>query len=181
MHRQPLKELLAAYQTRYPNDAAAQPFIRFVDTQPACFDRSLTIGHVTGSAWIVDPACNKVLLVHHKKLGLWLQPGGHCDGDADVAHVAEKETREETGLETFHIFKNEIFDLDIHQIPRWKDIPEHLHYDVRFLIHADSTQSIQVSDESNDLKWFRLDQVATAGSDHSVIRMAKKAMGTKTL
>ena len=174
MHRQPLKELLAVYESQFPGLPTTQDFIHFVDKHPDCFERSLSLGHVTGSAWIVDPDHRKTLLVHHKKLGLWLQPGGHCDGNADVAQVAIQETREETGLSEFQVFKDYIFDLDIHKIPAWKDVPEHLHYDVRFLIFTDSTQAIKVSEESNDIAWFDLEKLAQVSTDHSVLRLAEK-------
>ena len=150
--------------------------MQFVDAHEDCFERSLAIGHITGSAWIVDPKEDKVLLVHHKKLGLWLQPGGHCDGDPDVPRVAEKEAREETGITDFHLFGRGIFDLDIHSIPAWNKIPEHLHYDVRFLIHADSQQTTRVSEESNDVAWFDLHELEDITQDASVLRLAEKTI-----
>ena len=177
MHRQAIIQLLTNYEKEYPGLTVTKNFRQFVEDQENCFERSLEVGHVTGSAWIVDPSQKKVLLVHHKKLGLWLQPGGHCDGDADVARVAQKETIEETGLIDFKLFRESIFDLDIHQIPTWKDVSAHLHYDVRFLVHADSTQAIHLSSESNDLAWFKLHRLAEITTDDSVLRLAEKTAG----
>ena len=174
MHRNPLKKLLLDYQSRYPSTTATEAFIRFVNTHSDCFERSLQIGHVTGSAWIVDPAQQKALLVHHKKLDLWLQPGGHCDGNPDVAQVAQKEVEEETGLSACHIFSASIFDLDIHAIPPHKGVAEHLHFDVRFLIHADSGKPITASEESHAIQWFDLDKIGQMTRDASVIRMVEK-------
>lgn len=175
MHRQALLQLLSSYEKEFAGLTVTKNVRQFVEEQENCFDRNLEVGHVTGSAWIIDPTKKKVLLVHHKKLRLWLQPGGHCDGDSDVARVAQKETSEETGLKEFSIYKDRIYDLDIHRIPAWKDVPEHLHYDVRFLVHADSELSIQLSEESNDIAWFDLHILPDVTDDNSVLRLAEKA------
>ncbi|MDA0350491.1 MAG: NUDIX hydrolase [Verrucomicrobia bacterium] len=174
MHRNPLKELLRQYRDCSPSNEVAKAFTEFVNTHANCFERSQEEGHVTASAWIVDPKQKQVLLIHHKKLGLWLQPGGHCDGDPNVVRVAKKEVREETGLKDFRIFSEEIFDLDIHKIPQWKTVPAHYHYDVRFLIYANSQQPIAMSGESNALRWFDFSGISEMTPDASVIRMAGK-------
>jgi 8-oxo-dGTP pyrophosphatase MutT (NUDIX family) len=88
-------------------------------------------GHVTGSAWIVNHDGSKVVLLHHAKLGIWVQPGGHCDGETDVAQVALREAREETGLEV-SLLDEAIFDVDVHRIPEYWNTPEHFHFDIRF-------------------------------------------------
>jgi 8-oxo-dGTP pyrophosphatase MutT (NUDIX family) len=175
MHRNPLKQLLQEYRDQATDIEARDAFLSFVDNNASCFKRSLEDGHITASAWIVDPERNQALLVLHKKLGLWLQPGGHCDGDPDVVQVAKKEVEEETGLEEFRIFSEEIFDLDIHEIPMWKSIPSHYHYDVRFLIYANSQQPLIPNDESNDLRWIDFSEVSKVAPDDSVIRLLEKA------
>lgn len=175
MHREPLKFLLNQYDREFPNHSTTADFTTFVDCYENCFERSLEVGHITASSWIIDPLRSKVLLIHHRKLNLWLQPGGHCDGDPNVARVAEKETIEETGLVEFTLFKDRIFDLDIHVIPPWKEVPQHLHYDVRFLVHADSKQPIQLSEESNDLRWFDLEEIPNISQDTSVLRLADRS------
>ncbi|MDR1010766.1 MAG: NUDIX domain-containing protein, partial [Opitutaceae bacterium] len=76
----------------------AADMIRFVGEHEDCAERSLLIGHLTGSAWIVDAERRRVLLTHHRKLDKWLQPGGHADGELDLASVAMREAREESGL-----------------------------------------------------------------------------------
>lgn len=176
MHRHALKILLNDYRRSHPREDVTDRFFRFVESHTNCFERSLEQGHVTASAWIVDKDANSALLVHHKKLGLWLQPGGHCDGDSDVVRVATKEVQEETGLDTFEIVSDRIFDLDIHEIPVWEKTPAHYHYDVRFLIYADRQQPLRVSHESNDIRWFNLNKIQDVSPDISVVRLAGKSL-----
>ncbi len=140
-----------------------------------CFLRSRLAGHLTASCWVMDAAKERVLLMHHKKLYKWLQPGGHADGDKDLLNVAKKELTEETGL-THYSVSSEIFDLDIHTIPERKEVPEHLHYDVRFLFVAGKPEEIQKNNESIDLKWVGFDEVyELCGGEESIMRMVDKS------
>ena len=117
MHRRRLKALLNAYRRRWPQEAATVAlFDAFVDSHPDCFHRSCRVGHITGSAWLVDMAGDRVLLAHHAKLGRWLQPGGHSDGDPDTLTVALREAREESGLDV-RALEDAVFDIDVHGIP----------------------------------------------------------------
>ena len=117
MHRNELKARLAEYRRRWPEESeTVARFEAFVDSDPDCFQRSCRDGHITGSAWIVNTTRERVLLTHHRKLGRWLQPGGHSDGDADTLEVALREAQEESGLDV-RALDEAIFDLDIHLIP----------------------------------------------------------------
>ncbi len=177
MHRQPLLSLLAAYQPFDEHDARARDrIVRFVESHADCFERSLAIGHVTGSAWIVDPSRSRCLLTHHRKLDRWLQLGGHADGDCDVLAVAMREAREESGLTSLRAVSTAIFDCDVHPIPERKSEAQHHHYDVRFLVEADPGEPLVVSDESHELAWIALDDVASRSGDWSVERMAAKTV-----
>jgi 8-oxo-dGTP pyrophosphatase MutT (NUDIX family) len=114
------------------------------------------------------------LLTHHRKLGLWLQLGGHADGERDLQVAALKEAEEESGLAGLRIEPG-IFDLDRHRIPEHKCVPEHWHYDVRYVVHAGSNEAYIVSDESHDLAWRDISGLAgSAAADASVRRMAGK-------
>lgn len=177
MHRQPLLDRLAAYQAQHPEEAeTVARFTGFVHSQPDCFERSLAIGHITGSAWILDEAGVHVLLTHHRKLDCWLQLGGHADGDPDTLAVALREAREESGIGEFTAAGAEIFDLDIHPIPARKTDPAHLHYDVRYLLRT-PVRDFVVSEESHDLRWVPLAEVAALSSDPSMLRMVRKSAG----
>jgi 8-oxo-dGTP pyrophosphatase MutT (NUDIX family) len=175
MHRQSLLNLLHQHQPCDAHEAAMlRQFVAFVEQHPDCFERSLTVGHVTGSAWILDRDRTHVLLTHHRKLNKWLQPGGHADGDADVLGVALREAVEETGLTHIEPASNEVFDVDIHAIPARGHEPQHFHYDVRFLFHADRNTPLVITEESHDLAWVPLDNVRGYDVDESVLRMVAK-------
>lgn len=142
---------------------------------PRAFHRDHLPGHITGSAWIVNQDRSKVLLVLHAKLGRWLQPGGHADGEENVINVALREAREETGLSTLTLLSPSVFDVDIHPIPARTDFPAHDHYDVRFLFRASDGDPLIISEESTDLKWFSLEDAgAVTGNANSILRMVNK-------
>ena len=164
-----------------------QATIDFVSQHPDCFDRALLIGHITGSAWIVSPDRQQTLLIHHRKLDRWLQPGGHADGDPDVAAVALREAQEETGLTTLALIALPgnntgseisqtvpIFDVDIHPIPARNEVPEHLHYDIRFLVEADPAEPLGFSHEINNIRWFPVETVFNYTDSESILRLIRK-------
>lgn len=140
-----------------------------------CFHRSRLAGHITASAWIISPDSGEVLLLHHTKLNRWLQPGGHADGEENVAAVACREAFEETGLTSLHAASQEIFDLDVHQIPARKDEPEHFHYDIRFLLTASPEEPFMANHESKAIAWVPLNEAAgRCLNEASIVRMVKK-------
>ncbi len=171
--RRGLKALLAAYRERWPRESATVArFDAFVDAHPDCFQRSCPVGHVTGSAWIVDRTGDRALLTHHRKLGRWLQPGGHSDGDPDTLAVALREAREETGIEV-RALDDAIFDIDVHEIPARGREPAHLHFDLRFLVQA-AHDRFRVSEESHALAWVPAADLGALTDEESVLRMARK-------
>ncbi|MFD2521865.1 NUDIX hydrolase [Emticicia soli] len=177
MHRKKILELLNSHVGHDQNEQKmTQRTIAFVNDYTNCFDRELLIGHITGSAWILDKSGQFVLLTHHRKLNRWFQPGGHCDGDCDVMNVALKEAIEETGVSEIELVNEGIFDIDIHTIPERKGVPEHLHYDIRFLFRADKDLPLLITEESNDLGWIELSKVEELNSEESMMRMVRKTL-----
>ena len=175
LFRSHLLKLLKSYQQKFPEETpCVERYIAFVTSNPHCFERSLEIGHVTGSAWVVNRAGTHTLLTHHKKLDKWLQPGGHADGNSNVLDVALQEAREETGIHNFKVLSDGIFDLDIHLIPARKDIPTHYHYDARFVLQTIDSERYQVSDESHDLAWIEIKKLEELTQEESMLRMARK-------
>lgn len=172
-------ELLRRHQQRQldPHEMAmVEATIAFIEQHPDCLQRSQLLGHLTGSAWIIDPERRRTLLTHHRKLDLWLQLGGHADGDPDLLEVALREAREESGLTEVRVVSAELFDVDRHRIPARAHVPEHWHFDLRFLLEADPAAPLTVTDESHDLAWVELDQVASLNPEESMARMVRKTL-----
>ena len=166
---------LREYGARWPAEAeTVRRFIEFLATHPDAFARSLACGHVTGSAWLVDRAGARVLLTHHKKLGIWVQLGGHADGDADAFRVARREAEEESGLTDLEPVAPEIFDVDVHEIPARGAEPAHLHWDVRHAFRATGSEAFRVSDESHALAWIEIAALESVTREESMLRMARK-------
>ena len=166
---------LARYAGRWPDESATVAlFAELLGDAHDPFLRERLAGHFTASCWLVDRRGERVLLTHHRKLGLWLQLGGHADGERDLRIAALKEAEEESGLCELRI-EDAIFDLDRHWIPEHKDVPAHWHYDVRYVVHAQGSEAYVVSDESHDLAWRDIAQLANdEAADESVRRMAGK-------
>jgi 8-oxo-dGTP pyrophosphatase MutT (NUDIX family) len=156
--------------------AMAADMIRFVEAHADCAERLLQIGHLTGSAWIVDRERKQTLLTHHHKLDKWLQLGGHADGELNPLAVALREAREESGLTRLRVVDTAIFDVDRHLIPARKTEPDHWHYDIRFMIEADSKEPFVVTDESHDLAWIEIVNMADYNAEESMLRMARKTL-----
>jgi len=173
--RESLLDELRAYQPAGAREAEMRErLVAFVTMHPDAFERALTVGHVTASAWVVDPSRTRALLTHHRKLGRWLQLGGHADGDPDVRAAALREAQEESGLRSLRFASDAIYDLDVHSIPARGDEPAHDHYDVRFALEADPAESLVVSAESHELAWIPIGDLAARGADESVLRLACK-------
>ncbi len=166
---------LDAYAMRWPEESATIAlFAELLEEAHDPFLRERLAGHFTASCWLVDHGGERVLLTHHKKLGIWLQLGGHADGERDLRVAALKEAEEESGLSDLRI-EGGIFDLDRHWIPEHKGVPAHWHYDVRYVVHAEGSEDYVVSDESHDLAWRNIEALAgDDAADASVRRMARK-------
>jgi 8-oxo-dGTP pyrophosphatase MutT (NUDIX family) len=169
-------DTLADYARRHPDEAATvAQFAELARSEGADpYRRERLAGHFTASAWLVDADGRRALLTHHRKLGRWLQPGGHADGDRDLARAALREAEEESGLRDL-VAEPELFDLDRHWIPERGAEPGHWHYDVRFVVRATGSEDFVVGEESHDLAWRDIEAIASdPASDASLRRMAGK-------
>ena len=167
---------LLAYRQDCPDEGAVvDGFLALLEDPQDPFVRDRLAGHFTGSAWVVSADGRRALLTHHRKLDRWLQPGGHADGDTDLARVALREAEEETGVPDLRLDDRAIFDLDRHWIPERNGVPGHWHYDARYVVRAGGDERYVVSEESHDLAWREIEGLLQdPACDESMRRMATK-------
>lgn len=131
-------------------------------------------GHFTASAFVLSPARDSLLLVHHSKLRRWLQPGGHLESiDADPMASARREVLEETGLDALEPLGSGLLDVDVHEIPARPDEPSHLHLDLRFAFVAEHV-GVAAGDGVDAVRFVALTEVENLGADASVLRAVNK-------
>jgi 8-oxo-dGTP pyrophosphatase MutT (NUDIX family) len=159
---------------RPPEVTYRQRMVELLDSCPSCFRRDAFPAHFTGSAFVVSADGRRGLLNHHRKLDRWLQFGGHCDGEEDVLSVAQREAYEESGIAGLVVASTRPFDLDIHEIPAIGDEPEHLHYDVRYVLIAPEQAEIRASPESKELRWFEPSDMGSWPLDPGLRRLIEK-------
>ncbi|WP_327177878.1 NUDIX hydrolase [Streptomyces sp. NBC_01335] len=148
-----------------------QTYLDHLDAHPDGMWKACGAGHLTASALVLDPAAGRVLLTLHKKLGMWLQMGGHCEPeDATLADAALREATEESGIDGLVLLAGGPVRLDRHPIPA----PCHWHLDVQYAALAPAGATQRISEESLDLRWFAYDEVAEV-ADTSVVRLLEAA------
>lgn len=161
-----------------------QSMLFLLDNEPLCFTRQSVGGHFTASGWIINPQGTKAVMMHHKKLDMWLQPGVHCDGDINPLNVALTEIHEELGIPRTAVtpYNNaeDIFLLDMHIFPVGKDGPAHIHYDFTYLFELDEATELPGNEESHAIKWFDLQDITLENAfDFTTTKMAAKALRLK--
>ena len=145
------------------------------------FDRSSFPAHLTGSAIVLDEARTHLLVVWHAGLGLWLQPGGHCEsGDADLLQTARRETAEETGLH-LDAFGNDalLVHVDVHDIPARAQEPAHRHHDLRFAFVAPRS-AVEVLRDGSASGWVPIERLDGLAIDASLRRAVERALREAT-
>ncbi len=179
MHSQRLNliALLEQYRPVDPTEAdMVNRTLRFAEAEEQCLDPNFAPGHVTGSAWVIDAAeGRRVLLTHHRKLGQWFQLGGHLEPGETAIQGALREAREESGLADVCLVSETVFDVDVHLIPERGRVAAHLHYDIRFLFRAGADAPLVASSESRRLAWVPLEKAHGYNSSESIVRMVRKS------
>lgn len=162
---------IEAWRPRDGRQREARAFVLdWIDGHPDALLRSCLEGHLTASTLLLDARGERALLTLHGKLGRWLQLGGHCDGDGNLAGSALREGLEESGIPGLEI-DPELIDLDCHRIPARPGEPEHWHLDARFLTRAPAGAEPRLGPESKALRWFAPEELAAVTRDDSVERL----------
>lgn len=175
MNKHTLIKLLHEYHPTAPEELVYKDkMLTFIENHDDCFERSLAIGHITGSAWLLNKDQTQALIMHHAKLNRWVQLGGHCDGNPNVLNVAIKEAQEESGIKSIVPINDTIFDIDIHLIPANSKEKEHFHYDVRFLLQVTSNEHVIQNSESKELRWIGKNRDELPSDEPSVNRLFNK-------
>jgi 8-oxo-dGTP pyrophosphatase MutT (NUDIX family) len=179
----PRKALAQTLRRHVPADGQEerdlQRILAFVEGHANPFDRRIAEGHLTGSALTVSADAGFVLLLHHRKLDRWLQPGGHADpGETTGEEVALREALEESGVHglALHPTAPRPLDVDVHDIPARGEEPAHEHLDLRYLVVAPAGAAVAPDfAELHDIRWVRWDDVAALGPDPGLRRALAKA------
>lgn len=168
------RNAVADHRSADPEQAVVRDRILvFVDDHPDALLRSCVPGHLTGSAFVLDHDGTHAVLLLHAKLGKWLQPGGHADGDGDLARVAWREATEETGLVGLRVIGGPV-DLDIHRVEPPREAP-HDHLDVRYALQAPEGAQLVGNHESHELRWVSLDELGRFTDEPGLHRLASSA------
>lgn len=156
----------------------------YILTCPNIFSQNCEVAHITASGLLIDVEHNKILLHKHKKLGIWIQFGGHMDFELRVAEAATREMIEESGLANVTLVSyfpdlNIPVDIDVHTIPAKNDRGEHKHLDFRFLFTTSTPDAVNPGqDESPEYEWFTVQEILDSPNDvisTDVKRLAQKA------
>ena len=165
-----LKELAAYVPQNEQEEKDRALIMDFIAHNDDAFLRTNRIAHVTASAWVTNPARDRVMMVYHKIYNSWSWCGGHADGDTDLLHVALKECREETGLTEVmpvdgKIYSVECLTVDGHE-KRGAYVSSHLHLNVTYLLEADDSAPLRVcEDENSGVAWFSPEEALRASTE----------------
>ena len=182
-----IREAIQNYIPFNEQEAADKALILdFLAKNSDAFYRTNPIAHMTASAWVVNPAHDRVLMVYHRIYDSWSWTGGHADGDEDLARVALREVREETGVKSARLLSGDIFSLESLTVDGHDKhgayVSSHLHLNVTYLLEADDTDPLTVCEEENSgVRWFGLDEALTASTEPWFVSRIYRKLNEKLL
>lgn len=147
-----------------------EKLLAWMDTGLDLYTRDNGFAHWTASAWVTDPAGQKILMAWHNIYRSWSWLGGHADGERDFLSVAMREVREESGLLTVTPVSEKIFSLEILTVDghekRGVYVPSHLHLNVTYLLEADPAAPVRKkADENSGVAWFSKEGAVRASTE----------------
>jgi 8-oxo-dGTP pyrophosphatase MutT (NUDIX family) len=156
-------------------------FLNYIDKFYDVLTRSNELGHFSGSAFIVNKARTKALMVYHNIFNSWACPGGHADGVEDLMSVAIKEAEEETGIKQIIPLVNGIFAIQsnptLGHFKKGKYVSAHIHFDVTFLFEANDTIPIRVKeDENSNVTWIPIEECVEKTDEDFMREIHKKVI-----
>jgi S-adenosylhomocysteine hydrolase/8-oxo-dGTP pyrophosphatase MutT (NUDIX family) len=178
-----IRQAVETYVTLFPAEAQRQTqlrdFLKHIPTPEALYSRKTFVGHITASGIIISRRSRKVLLIHHKALTIYLQPGGHVDGNGEgPLNAARREITEETGLADltyipYHADPIVPIDIDTHAIPEnsHKQEPDHFHYDFRYLfLYEGPDDAVRITREELDAaRWIEVSELARIATFSAIV------------
>ena len=169
LHADARAELSAWKPSDKAQAALRDAFLSHLDAHADGVWRTCAPAHLTASAVILDPIRRAILLVLHRKVGRWLQLGGHCEAeDATLGAAALREGSEESGVEGLVLVPG-ILHVDRHPAPCNPGVVEE-HFDVRYLVLAPAGSVAVASEESLDARWFGWDELPE-GIEPTIVEM----------
>jgi 8-oxo-dGTP pyrophosphatase MutT (NUDIX family) len=138
-----LRDLVAADDTEEEDRLAT---IGVLESLARPFDQDVQPEHVTASGFVLSR--EGVVLLRHRLMGIWVQPGGHVEPGEAPADAAAREVLEETGLVVRHLVAPLLVHVNVHDGPR-----SHRHYDCRWLLVAPTTVLEPAAGESTEVSW----------------------------
>jgi len=173
LHQRAVADLLS-WRPSSPRQASLRDaFLAHLHAHPDGTWRTCAPAHVTASAAILDPPAERILLVKHRKVRRWLQPGGHCEpGDPTLADAALREATEESGIAGLRVLPG-ILQVDCHPAPCNPGVVDE-HLDVRYLVLAPPGAAPLVSAESDDVRWFDWEELPD-GIEQTIVEMVSAA------
>lgn len=168
-----LREAIELYTSfNAQEEADRQVILRALDCDPVCFEREAP-AHMTCSIWTVDAAARQTLLVYHNIYNSWSWIGGHADGERDLAAVALRELREETGVANARLVEcgpGAIFSLEVLPVAghekRGRYISSHTHLNVTYLAVADPAEPLRIcADENSAVRWVPMEDAIALSSE----------------
>jgi 8-oxo-dGTP pyrophosphatase MutT (NUDIX family) len=137
------------------------------------FDERESAHHLTASAFVISS--RGVILHRHRRLGIWVQPGGHVDAGEGPDAAALRETLEETGLRVAHLDPVALFHVDVHPGPKG-----HTHYDLRYVLAAEANDPSPPAGESPEVFWFDFEAATVRCEPNLAPALAKLARSRAT-